>query len=85
MNKKKWAKVDKKKWARVRFGVYALGSAVLKYAGIKGWVESDESQALLLILSAVLDLALFNVDLSDESIGDTPEELDAGRLPGDEL
>lgn len=63
-----------KRLAQLRFGIYALTSATLKYAGIKGWVENNEGQALLLIVSATLDLAFFNVDLGGST--NTPEELD---------
>lgn len=51
----------KAKWAALRMGIYGLTSAILKYLGIKGWVDDKEGQALLLIVSAVLDLAFFMV------------------------
>lgn len=63
-----------KRLARLRQALYVTGSATLKFAGIKGWVENNESQALLLVLSGLLDLAFFNVDLSGES--EVVEELD---------
>lgn len=64
--------MTKRKWARLRQASYLLGSAVLKFAAIKGWIEDDESQALLIVVSALLDLAFFNIDLGSE----TTDELD---------
>lgn len=69
-------KLTKRQWGRLRQALYVAGSAGLKYAGIKGWIEDDESQALLVVVSALLDLAFFNIELGGS--GETPNELDTG-------
>lgn len=80
----KWKKPTGKRWARIRQASYAVAGAVLSYAGIKGWVENDESQALLVLVGALLGLASAYVDpeSGSDSNGvntDTTEELDSSR------
>ena len=73
----KFKKPTKKAWGRLRQALYVLGSGSLKFAGIKGWVDDNESQALLIVVSALLDLAFFYVDLGGSS--ETSDELDTSR------
>lgn len=47
---------------KLRATLYVIGSAALKVAGIYGLVGNEESQAWLLLISGVLDLAFYNVD-----------------------
>lgn len=59
-------KLTARQWGKVRKSLYGIGSATLKYLGVAGIVNDNESQILLLILSGLMDLAFVKVDLPDD-------------------
>lgn len=62
-----------KQYARLRQALYLLGSLILKTLGVYGIIEDDKGQILTLVLSALLDLAFFKVDVPNENLGDEGE------------
>lgn len=57
--------MDKKKLAKLRKSLYALGGAVAGVAAVYGIVDGTKAAAWLLVYSALLGVAFYNVDDSD--------------------
>lgn len=66
--------MTKRQWARLRQGIYGVSSIGLKTAGVYGLISDEKSQALLLLVSAVVDLAFFYVDLPKTTQPEETEE-----------
>lgn len=66
-----------KQHARLRQALYMLGSLGLKYLGVEGIIDDDKSQILVLVLSALLDLAFVKVDVPEDEDSSSESDLAA--------